>query len=332
MMDIMRFLNENIVDIYGEYIQYHDGISEEEFDKSFIGENQETISDLDYILSHYQDIFDDLVFEELYLYISDSSLEKDIPLQQFVAFLASMYYVYHYDGGKTSTIRFLRSSSLEEIENLFVENFDFGMEMVKSYFASLVDKDRYQTNRKMIFEKGDQDSLLRFEGMTAQVTSINHILRNTICHLYNFYIQNGYDDISALQCTWQFFIRNFDPLGELDQMGYDYETKRKLQGYLLSLIYADLYEDICNHSILSSEQFKDRQVQVVVSLSVHLGFITIPQDDEMRNRLLKYFLLLQEEKEKMRENRRKTYEDGRIMTLKKVNPIYILDELTSCEI
>lgn len=331
-MDIMRFLNENLLDIYGEYIQYYDGVSEEEFDKSFIGENQETISDSDYILSHYQEIFDDVVFEELYLYVADSGIDKEISLSQFVAFFASMYYVYYYNGGNTNVIRFLKNSSLEEIENLFVENFDFGMDMVKSYFHSFVDKERYNQNRKKIFENGDEEPLLRFERKTGQVTSLNQILRDVVCHLYNSYIQNGYDDISALQCTWQFFLRNFDPLGELDQMGYDYATKRKLQAYLLSLIYADLYEDICNESILSSEQYEDRQVQVIVSLSVHIGFISIPQEEEIRNRLLKYFILLQEEKEKMRANRRKTHEEGRIMTLKKVNPIYILDELTSCEI
>ena len=48
----------------------------------------------------------------------------------------------------------------------------------------------------------------------------------------------------------------------------------------------------------------------------------------MRNRILKHFIVLQDEMDKRKDNRKKTYQDNRIEILKKANPMYKLDELT----
>ena len=111
-------------------------------------------------------------------------------------------------------------------------------------------------------------------------------------------------------------------------MGYDLRTKRVLQYLALTIIYSDLYEDICNEAIIDNEDINNRKIKVFISMSVHLNTITIPSDEELRNDLLEYFILLHDEKEKRKVNRERTHIEKRIQILKKVNPIYFLDELT----
>ena len=50
-------------------------------------------------------------------------------------------------------------------------------------------------------------------------------------------------------------------------------------------------------------------------------------DVEVRNRMMKHFLLLHYEKEKRIENRRATLKEGRGEVLKKVHPGHILDTI-----
>lgn len=329
-MNIEKFLMENLVDIYGNYCESVDGTSPEEFDELFKLEDGSLMSDLDFFLKHSEDILNEEVVEELYCYLSDVSMEKDYSLEQIVSFLASKYFLFNYGSGNSSVVKFLKRASLQDIENLFVENINFGVEMVGAYFHSLNNTKRCETNRRKIYENNDQDILLDFESknLTGDIITINTLLRRVVCNLYNNYIFNGCDDIEALNMTWDYFFRDFDPLGELDQLGFDYESKQLYKNYLLGLIYADLYEDVCNESIIESENYEDRMAMVIPLLIVRMGKISIPREEGTRNRILKHFILLQDEKEKISENRQKTYQDDRIAELKKVNPLYLLDELT----
>lgn len=161
----------------------------------------------------------------------------------------------------------------------------------------------------------------------VKICLINQLLRDVICNLYNYYISTGCPDIEALNLTWNYFLKNFDPLGELDKMGFDSGSKEWYKHYMLSLIYADLYEDVTNTSIIQSDNYDDRLADVLPLVMVQLGTLSIPQEEGVRNRMLKHFILLQDEKEKMNSNRKKTYSDNRINVLKKINPMYFLDEL-----
>jgi len=329
-MDISEFLITNMVDLYGEYLEVNENVSYDEFDSLFIDEDGEEISDIDFILSNYEDMFEDVIFEELYVYITDVGISKDIDLKRIVAFLASKYYIYNYNGGNNSVIKYLRNTPIEEIENLFVENMDFGTDMVKAFFYALVDQKRYVDNQNLVYAKQDEKKVLEFENTAniIEIATINKILRDNICELYDYYIQNGCDDITALNYTWAYFTKDFDPIGKLDQMGFDYQTKRSLNKYTISLMFADLYEDICNKAIIGDNIYEDRALKAMILIEVQLGALIIPSDEEMRNRLLKYFILLQNEEDKKKENRKKTFEDKREKILKKVNPSYFLDELT----
>ncbi len=328
-MDVEKFLMENLIDSFYQYSEVVKNKSSDEIDNLFIREDGYELTDKEFIIEYFNEIFDNEIIDSLYGTILDFSDIGEIDIKKIVAFLASKFYVYNYNN-LPSVVSYLRITSLNEIANLFKENYNFGMEMLRTYFLSLVDSKTYDDNRNIIFERKDEKKLLEFEkeNMYVKIVTINNLLRDIICNIYNHYIKNGCEDGEALTNTWMFFFSNFDPLGELDEMGKDVQTKAMYKNYLLGLIYGDLYEDVCNSSIIQSENYNDRLADVIPILSLRLGKIAIPVQEDLRNRLLKHFILLQDEKDKMKDNRRKTYDDNRIKELKKVNPFYMLDELT----
>lgn len=329
-MDIENFLISYMIDVYEQYCYYALEMSQDEFDQSFIDEEGQEISDRDYLIEHYDSILNEETLDELYNIICDPGDGKDISLRRLVSFFAGTYFIYNYYDGKNNLVRFIKDTPIEKIEDLFVENYDFGVDMVRSYFLGLVDRDRCAKNLTKINENGDKnivDGLFGRAILTEYIT-LNDLLRKVICDLYNFYIENGYGDEDALSTTWQYFTINFDPIGTLDNLGIDVESKETYKKYMLGLIYADLYEDAVNTPIIDSENYDDRLADVVPIVATTLGFIRIPQDEDLRNRMLKHFILLQDEIEKRKDNREKTYKDNRINVLKKVNPLFQLDELT----
>lgn len=328
-MDVEKFLIEHLVDSYYQYSEVVENKTEEEIDELFVSEDGDELSDKEFITAYSEDVFTDEIFDSLYATIVDFSMVGEIDINKVVAFLAGKYYIFNYNIAP-SVVGYLRNTSIEEIARLFKENYDFGLDMVRSYFKSLIDTEVMENNRQTIYENNDQDKLLEFEKVNEiiKIQSINQILRGVIVDIYNHFVSNECDDIEALNNTWMFFIKDFDPVGELENLGMDFRTKQLYKRYLLGLIYGDLYEDVCNNSIIDSSNFEDRMADVIPILSVRTGMITIPAEEGIRNRLLKHFILLQDEKKKMSENRKKTYNDGRIKELKKVNPFYPLDELT----
>lgn len=328
-MDIEKFLIENLIDSFYQYSEVVENKSSDEIDRLFIQEDGFELTDKEFIIEYFNDFFNNEMIDSLYGTIVDFSDIGEIDIKKVVAFLASKFYVYNYNS-LPSVISYLKITSLDNIANLFKDNYNFGMEMLRTYFRSLVDSETYDKNRNIIFERKDQKRLLEFEkeNMYVKIRTINNILRDVICNIYNHYIKNGYEDIEALNNTWMFFFDNLDPLGELDEMGIDGQTKAIYKNYLLGLIYGDLYEDVCNDSIIQSDNYNDKLADIIPILSLRFGGIAIPIQEDLRNRLLKHFILLQDEKEKMKKNRKETYEGGRISELKKVNPFYMLDELT----
>ena len=93
--------------------------------------------------------------------------------------------------------------------------------------------------------------------------------------------------------TWMYFFANTDPIGELDKLGLDERAKAFYKSYALGLIFADLFEDECNESIIKSTCPEDHAANITPLLAVRMGSIMIPSDESVRNRLLKHFILLQ---------------------------------------
>ena len=328
-MDIQKFLIENLVDTYNNYCECVEGMSTLEFDSQFVNEEGETISDFDFIQDRYEDIFIDEVFESLYASIVDFGAINEIDIKKVVAFLTSKYYVFNYTSSP-SVIAYLKMSTLDDVVNLFNTNCDFGKDMVSSYFYSLIDTKKYNDNRKLIYDKNDQERLLEYEkdSVVIAISTINSILRETICNIYNYYVNMDFDDIEALNNTWMFFIKGYDPTGDIEELSDDERVKQFYKVYALRLMYSDLYEDVCNKSIINSENYYDKIADMVPLLSIKMGVVGVHADPNVRNRMLKHFILLQDEKKKMKKNREETIKCDRVKQLKKVNPFYILDELT----
>lgn len=297
--------------------------------KCFIQLRGVELTDKEFIIEYFESLFNEEIMDSLYTTVIDFGEVGEIDIEKVVAFLAGYFYVFNYSSEPT-VVSYLKSSSLEDIVRLFKENYDFGIAMVKSYFEAICDEDRYKDNRNMIFDRNDQGKLLEFEQKNEilKIMTINNILRGIICNIYNHYIDNDCSDYEALDKTWGFFFEDLDPLEEFSLLGKDDASRKFYKAYLLGLIYGDLYEDVCNESIIKSDNAEDQLADMTPILSVQLGTIGIPVEGEIRNRLLKHFILLQDERKKMDDNRKKTYSDDRIKELKKINPFYMLDEMS----
>lgn len=328
-MEIEKFINETLVDFYCNMCEI-EGMSESDIDTRMTGVDGLEASDIEVITTYTDEIDDEMIHDEVYCFVKETYDERDITVESLVSFLVSKYFTYHYEDKNNEMIEFIKKASLDELIEKFDCDDEFGRKTIEAHIHSIAEKERFLEIRNKIFQNNDQDVLtnLEFKALGGDVISLNDLLRNVICNLYNFYIENAYGDIDALNYTWQYFLRNFDPLGELDKMGFDQKSKMWYKHYMLCLIYADLYEDTCNTSIIQSENYDDRLADVLPLIMIQMGVVSVPQEEDIRNRVLKHFILLCDEKEKKKDNRQKTYSDNRINVLKKANPLYFLDEMS----
>lgn len=331
VMDIENFLASNLVDLYCQYCEVVNDMSNDEVDEMLDTFTEEGLTDIDVIREKKDEILIPELIDGLYSMIVDLSDVKEINLDYVLSYLVGIFYVYKYDEEKSkSVINFLKDNSFDNIKELFIKNDSFGIDLVNTYGEYLVNSEKYNKNRKVIYENKDEAKLEEFEQIykIQNIITLNNLLRKMVVNLYNNYIKSGCDDITSLSLTWQYFFSDLDPLGELEQYGVDDAAKAFYKRYVLNLIYADLYEDICNGSIISSDNYDVRMANLVPLLSVESGVVNIPLQEWLRNRILKHFVLLQGDYEKRVSNRKKTIEEDRVLKLKKVNPFYQLDGLT----
>lgn len=326
-MDFNKYLLENLLDCYEEYCSCEERMSSDEIEAMYFNDDGKEMNDEEFFYEHSDDLLDEEIIDSLYVFICEMGTKQEIDLDRIVSFLCNRYIIHHYDSNTVTN--YLRAADIKDIVTLFVENINFGMALVKDHFDAMLNQEKYNKNLKIAQDNKDDVALNKFASkiIYEKIQTLNDLLRGVICHIYDHYISHGCDDESALSMTWMYFFRDTDPLGELDKMGMDYNTKSFYKNYLLGLIFADLYEDVCNVSIIQSNNFEDRAAQMAPMLAVQLEAITLPADEGTRNRVLNHFILLQEEKEKMASNRKCTYKEGRVKSLKKLNPLYKLDEM-----
>ncbi len=326
-MDFNKYLLENLLDCYEKYCSFCLEMNDDEIESMYLDVEGKEMSDEAFFFEKSDDLLEDEVIDALYTFICDMGTQQEIDLERIVSFLCARYIIHHYDSSTVTT--YLRVTDIKDIVNLFVDNINFGMALVKDHFDAMLNHEKFDKNMKVAQDNKDDVALNKFATKTfyESIKTLNDLLRGVVCHIYDHYISQGCEDIEALNMTWMYFFQGTDPLGELDKYGMDEKTQHFYKSYTLGLIFADLYEDVCNESIIQSQNMDDHAAQITPILAMRLGAITIPADESVRNRVLKHFILLQEEKKKMEDNRKKTHKEGRIKELKKFNPLYKLDEL-----
>lgn len=326
-MDFSKYLLENLLDCYEQYCSCAEEMSQEDIEAMYYDSEGHEMSDEEFFFEKSDELLEEEIIDALYSFICDMGQQHEIDLERIVSFLCGRYIVHHYDS--STVTNYLRVTDIKDIINLFVENINFGEALVKDHFDAMLNQEKYNKNMKLVQENKDDVALNKFatKAYYESIKTLNDLLRGVICHIYDYYISNGCEDVEALNMTWMYFFQGTDPLGELDKMGIDFNTKMFYKNYSLGLVFADLYEDVCNDAIIQSDNMEDRAAQIAPLLATRMGMITLPADEGTRNRLLKHFILLQDEKEKMQDNRKKTHKEGRIKELKKFNPLYKLDEL-----
>ena len=122
------------------------------------------------------------------------------------------------------------------------------------------------------------------------------------------------------------WLSSYKPDELFDEDTEDLLLEPEIKRYSLSLIYADLYEHAMNQKMSHSENEKENIASFLPILIVSFSMQVIPNDVEVRNRLLKHFILLQDDKEQMKDNRINTYKNEKFITLSKYNPYFTGDE------
>lgn len=270
----------------------------------------------------------------LYNYIFNHNKEYNCSKEQIICFLYSHFINLCYDNIVANKENKDIISSIREDKNKIIHILSNDIphikELIALYYLSFLKQEKMEKNRRLIYQYNEEDALLSLE--KSAYNNINQSLKNIIINIYNNLIACGCDDITALSLTWEFFFHDFDPLKEfstfMESMQIPYYNYQAIKQQILGLIYTDLYEDAENIPIINSSNYIDNLAIAFPLIMTHLNHIVIPKDEDSRNRILKHFILLQEEQEKRYQNRKKTYQDNRIPILKKVNSTYHLDELT----
>ena len=331
-MNYEKYLIKILKEQYEEMVQYTRNLDDKEIEKLYRDSNGEIYpTDGDFIKAHKKELLSVEMMDAIHSFLIQVSLLEKDDMERLVAYLSEQFYIGHYHIEKEKpALKFLAQADIKDIVNLFYDNDFFGRDALLAFYQNAITPEQFKTNLDKIQEDGHTDVLEKFYKITTQekVFTLNQKLREYVCNLYYFYIDRGYSDAEALDLTWAYFRQGLDPLNQLDELGCNEEEKAAYRKYTLSLIIADMYEDFANGPLVKTDNPNGRTAQMYPVLLAALGRIRIPKVPEVRERMLKYFILLQDNPDKVKANRERTHKEQREKTLKKVNPCYILDELT----
>lgn len=330
-MSIEEFLAEIFVDFYEQMMLATGEIpSSEDFDLLFYDDDdsEEQMSDCEFVAKYCDEMNNEEIIDGVYYYLIDDGCDFDFSLEKMVAHFV-INYVYENYGNKdlVPIMNYLKKTDIKDVTEFFRSNEHFGKSLIESYIANYESDTLHEEVREKVSSNGDDELLDKWINLSADYCSLNEMLRRVLIGIYDYYVSTGCDDITALNNTWQYFYRDFDPVGELDQMGFDFESKQRYKAYLIKIMFADVYEDVLNGSIIDSVNIHDRITDNFIVTSVNYNLCSIPREEQIRNRLLKHFILLHYEKEKRIQNRKQTVKEGRGEVLKKFHPGHVLDSI-----
>ena len=331
-MNFEKYLIEILKDEFDQMMKYMYDLNSNELNELYHDENGVPFdSDGEFIKANADKIFCDDLMDAIYVFVSQASVLEQGDYTKLIAYLVTQYYINRYSDEKSKTVlSFLSSSDMKDIEDLFFNNDMFGSALIESFYRNASVPQSFYENKNKIKEDGNDSVLDRFYTIAfpAEVYTLNQKLREIVSKLYGYYLNRGYSKEEASEITWEYFIQGLDPLNQLDELGCTEEQKPFYRKYTLGLMIGDLYEDSANtlpSEIKTNDEMTSHGYSILLAV---MGRIRIPVLESTRRNMLERFIHLQETPERFNENRRKTHEEKRERTLKKVNPTYLLDELT----
>lgn len=332
MMNFETYLIDAVKDELDEYLETVYEYDEDQLTALYFDEDGKPLEHKDFMVNFKDKIMSDEIVNAVYGFVAITNPLEEEYMPRLVAYLAAHYYIDNYNVKKNQTVlKFLVESDIKGVVDLFYKSEQFGEALISSFFKSFIEEKRFAETKKQIKKDNREKELTSLYEIAypPRMFTLNQKLREIVCDLYNYYISLGSSDVEALELTWRFFFEDLDPLHELDELGLEEEEEKfAYKRYTLGLIIGDIYEDVANKPFINSD---DPELVIAQSLPiffVNMGIIGLPGDANVRNKMLKYFILLQDDPKKIKSNRQKTYQEDRIIELKKVNPAYILDELT----
>ena len=327
-----------------ETIYYLKNPNENDFDETFFDDDGNFIDDLDYFYKNfktlnntnnlYESVYNSLVntksdefdiFNETFGKNNDAFFQNERSVKFVIATFIYNFLTYCYCSDDKKCLIFLSKMDYADIKELFFNNFAFGTYLIRTYYNSLFEHELCEDNYALMKKNGDDFIIAKWEKIICSkpaIITLNNLLRNTVCQLFEYYIQS-YTINESLKFVWLYLTNEFDSLTILQNLGFSTKEIKFLKIYLLKLIIADLYEDVCNEPIIYDKDQKDmliKKLPITYSDLIH-GFCNCKE----RNAMLYHFILLNQDKAKMFRNREKTKKDGRINILKKANPLYFMD-------
>ncbi len=325
------YLMEILKDQYEDYLIDKFDYSDDQIEALYEDENGDYFeTNEDFIRAYRKDILSKEVIKYVYDFITKVSIMDDLFKKQVISLLFIHFYtMYYFDESKKEMATKIAKFGVEAIVATFFQEEKFGIEMLLSYYHDAIEQEEYEMRLEKLYEEEKPCDLDAFFEVSfpQRIFTINEKLREIVCNLYNHYIYLGCPDEEALRLTWMYFFNDVDPLNELDELGIEDEQKEYYKRYMLRLIIGDLYEDAINKPLVNTDNKKGKIAQTLPLIYTITGKIEIPQDEEIRNRMLKYFILLQDDGEKIKSNRQNTYAQKKDSVLRTINPCYKLDEL-----
>lgn len=258
-------------------------------------------------------------------------------LQNLIACFSASYLMDIY---KRDTLKaeFIKNSGIEKIVDNFVNNKKFGMDIIDSYIRDIIGNEKNYNDFEELLNSSYGITYLKLVNQSnpkivdknvISVKSLPVILREVWIHLFNYYKNLGYSDDKACSAVWDFYLKNKDPLNELAKICGDEKAQKIYKIYMLRILYADIFEDSINNPCFTAGNDLTRNIYILLSFVISSQvYSIIPNIAEVRNALLKYFLVLQANQVKMRENRKHTLERiETVQILQKINPAYKIDSL-----
>lgn len=330
---------------YESYCQLND-IPQEDFDNLFLDEDDEIMSDKDFFFKNSEALFqiDNLftnvyiqlsdikgkyfeIFDELFAKSNNQILQNERSVEYVLSTFFYQYLIYNYpDENKRIFFEDFNKFSYSNLQTMFFNSLSFGSELIKTYYKSLIEYDFCEDSYALMIKNGDVALVEKWKRKIEQepvITTLNNLLRDVVCQLFDYYRAHNKNIDSSLELVWAFFEFNLDPLNTLKDMNFTDEEIEFCKSYLLKLIIADLYEDSYNDPIISDDS-KEAKTATLLPITYAMLGKGLANCKE-RNKMLYHFILIQQDKCKMIRNREKTKKDGRINVLKKVNPLYFMD-------